>query len=104
MIYLQRKAASEKQALPRSRTSQKMTGVMDYELDDSLQNPDLQAQRPKRPKRPTKSVNETLEPASTGTLTGFSEQTHYPSMSELGSGIFRPEAGQDISKRGDSFA
>ncbi|XP_041024464.1 chromatin-remodeling ATPase INO80-like isoform X1 [Juglans microcarpa x Juglans regia] len=98
-----RKAASDKQALPRSRNSQKMTLAMDEELDDSLQNPDLQAQRPKRPKRPTKSVNETLEPAFTGTPTGVSEQTHYPSMSELGSGVFRPEAEQDISKHGDSF-
>jgi hypothetical protein len=69
-----------------------MASPMDYELDDSLQNSDSQAQRPKRPKRPTKSVNENLEPAYTGTLAASPEQAHYLPLTELGSADFGAEA------------
>ncbi|KAG7958774.1 hypothetical protein I3843_10G034500 [Carya illinoinensis] len=77
-----RKAASDKQAPTKQRNPQKSNSPMDYELDDSLLNPDLQAQRPKRAKRPTKSVNENLEPAFTGTVMTVAGQNHYPSVSE----------------------
>lgn len=92
-MYVQRKAAApDKQAPPKQRNPQKMASPMDYELDDSLQISDSQAQRPKRPKRPTKSVNENLEPAFTGTLPGAPEQVHYLPLSELGSAGFGAEA------------
>ncbi|XP_058204448.1 chromatin-remodeling ATPase INO80 isoform X1 [Rhododendron vialii] len=64
---------------PNSRT------LMDFELDDSLQNIDSQQQRPKRPKRPTKSVNETLEPAFTPPSVVFQEKTQNPLIHEAGS-------------------
>lgn len=96
-----RKAASDKQAPSKQRNPQNVTSPMDYELDDPLQNSDPQAQKPKRPKRPTKSVNENLQPAFTGTPTVVSEQTHYLPVNELGSGGFR--AGQDISQHTNSF-
>jgi DNA helicase INO80 len=92
LIYLQRKAAPDKQAPPKQRNPQKMASPMDYELDDSLQNSDSQAQRPKRPKRPTKSVNENLEPAYTDTLAASPEQAHYLPLTELGSADFGAEA------------
>ncbi|XP_059668388.1 chromatin-remodeling ATPase INO80 isoform X2 [Cornus florida] len=67
-----RKATAGKQtpSKPRPQKSLKNAdysspNMMDYELDDPLQNSDTQQQRPKRPKRPTKSVNENLEPAFT---------------------------------------
>ncbi|KAE8098737.1 hypothetical protein FH972_016778 [Carpinus fangiana] len=87
-----RKAAPDKQAPPKQRNPQKMASPMDYELDDSLQNSDSQAQRPKRPKRPTKSVNENLEPAFTGTVASAPEHSHYLPLSELGSAGFGAEA------------
>ncbi|XP_030926528.1 chromatin-remodeling ATPase INO80 isoform X1 [Quercus lobata] len=96
-----RRAASDKQAPSKQRNPQNVTSPMDYELDDPLQNSDPQAQKPKRPKRPTKSVNENLQPAFTGTPTVVSEQTHYLPVNELGSGGFR--AGQDISQHTNSF-
>jgi DNA helicase INO80 len=89
---VQRKAAPDKQAPPKQRNPQKMASPMDYELDDSLQNSDSQAQRPKRPKRPTKSVNENLEPAYTDTLAASPEQAHYLPLTELGSADFGAEA------------
>lgn len=100
-VFVQRKAASDKQAPSKQRNPQNVTSPMDYELDDPLQNSDPQAQKPKRPKRPTKSVNENLQPAFTGTPTVVSEQTHYLPVNELGSGGFR--AGQDISQHTNSF-
>lgn len=93
-FYVQRKAASDKQAQPRLRNPPKMTSSGDYGLDDSLQNSDTQAHRPKRSKRPTKSVNENLEPAFTGPHLAIPEQTHVPPVSDSVSGVLR--AGQDI--------
>uniref|UniRef100_A0A2N9HD90 Chromatin-remodeling ATPase INO80 n=2 Tax=Fagus sylvatica TaxID=28930 RepID=A0A2N9HD90_FAGSY len=81
---------------------QNVTSPMDYEFDDSLQNSEPQAQKPKRPKRPTKSVNENLQPAFTGTPMAGPEQTHYLPVNELGSGGFR--VGQDTSQHSNPFS
>ncbi|XP_038720061.1 chromatin-remodeling ATPase INO80-like [Tripterygium wilfordii] len=72
-----RKAASDKQTLPKP-SSQKITQSnmsMEYELDDPVANMEQGSQRPKRAKRPKKSVNETLEPAFTANP---AEQMPYP--------------------------
>ncbi|KAF5750246.1 DNA helicase INO80-like [Tripterygium wilfordii] len=63
-----RKAASDKQTLPKPRSSEKMSQSnmsMEDEFDNPVTNTDQQSQRPKRAKKPKKSVNETLEPAFT---------------------------------------
>jgi len=78
---------------PNSRT------LMDFEVDDSLQNTDTQQQRPKRPKRPTKSVNETLEPAFTPPSTVFQDKAQNQLIHEAGSGL-RAGAEEDILRHG----
>ncbi|KAF3441996.1 hypothetical protein FNV43_RR15912 [Rhamnella rubrinervis] len=102
-----RKAATDKQTPSRLRNPQKMDDansmLMDYEMDDSLQNTGSQTSKPKRPKRPKKSVNENLEPAYTATPMVVSEQSQFP-QHELGSGAFRAEASQDITSHSNSFA
>ncbi|KAH6794585.1 DNA helicase INO80-like protein [Perilla frutescens var. hirtella] len=68
-----RKSTTDKQTQPKSRAqksskqldSSTNPTIMDYELDDPLQNTNSVQQRPKRLKRPTKSVNENIEPAFT---------------------------------------
>lgn len=104
---MQRKAAPDKQTPPKLRNSLKavknvdsymgMTDPnligMDYELDDSLQNSDMQVQKPKRPKRPTKSVNENLEPAFTNSV--VMEQTQYQTHQEFGAGGGLRAGGKD---------
>lgn len=111
-----RKAATDKQTPPKPRNSQKAmknvdsyTGMtdpnsmaMDYELDDSLQNDDMQLQKPKRPKRPTKSVNENLEPAFTNS-TVIIEQTQYQPHLELGPGGLRAGGKDDTPLHTDSL-
>lgn len=77
--------------------------LMDYEMDESLQNTGSQASKPKRPKRPKKSVNENLEPAYTATPMVVSEPSQIP-LHELGSGSFRAEASQDVTSHSNSFA
>ena len=94
-VFVQQKTASDKQAPSKQRIPQSVTSPMDYEFDDSLQNFEPQAQKPKRPKRPTMSANENLQPAFTGTPMAGLEQTHYQPVNELGSGGFR--VGQDHS-------
>uniref|UniRef100_A0A5B7AT52 Chromatin-remodeling ATPase INO80 n=1 Tax=Davidia involucrata TaxID=16924 RepID=A0A5B7AT52_DAVIN len=77
--------------------------LMDYELDDSLQNTDAKQQKPKRPKRPTKRVNDNLEPAFTATPTVVQEQTQNPPVQELSfAGDFETGAGENISRPIDS--
>lgn len=111
-----RKAATDKQTPPKPRNSQKAmknvdsyTGMtdpnsmaMDYELDDSLQNDDMQLQKHKRPKRPTKSVNENLEPAFTNS-TVIIEQTQYQPHLELGPGGLRAGGKDDTPLHTDSL-
>lgn len=113
---MQRKAATDKQTPPKPRNSQKamknvdsyteMTDpnsmAMDYELDDSLQNDDMQLQKHKRPKRPTKSVNENLEPAFTNS-TVIIEQTQYQPHLELGPGGLRAGGKDDTPLHTDSL-
>ncbi|XP_043726158.1 chromatin-remodeling ATPase INO80 isoform X2 [Telopea speciosissima] len=84
-----RKASSDKQTPPKARsqkapkTSDSFMGLdephsIDYELDNSVQNRDLQQHKPKRPKRPKKSINENIEPAYTAPGTVTPEPTEYP--------------------------
>ncbi|KAJ4977855.1 hypothetical protein NE237_008635 [Protea cynaroides] len=82
-----RKANSEKQTPPKARPqkapqiSDSFMGMdesnsVDYELDDTVKNTDLQQHKPKRPKRPKKSINENIEPAYTAAGTEPSEYLH----------------------------
>lgn len=83
-MYVQRKAALDKQGQQKSRSQKdsKAVGssspnsmIMDYDPDVPTQNSDtLQQQRPKRLKRPTKSLNETIEPAFTAIPPVFQDQ------------------------------
>ncbi|XP_015898080.1 chromatin-remodeling ATPase INO80 isoform X1 [Ziziphus jujuba] len=101
-----RKAAADKHT-SKLRNSQKMddsnSTLMDFEMDDNLQNMDSQPLKPKRPKRPKKSVNENLEPVFTATQMAVSEQPQFPPQ-ELGSGGFRAESSQDIPMHSNSYA
>lgn len=103
---MQRKAAADKHT-SKLRNSQKMddsnSTLMDFEMDDNLQNMDSQPLKPKRPKRPKKSVNENLEPVFTATQMAVSEQPQFPPQ-ELGSGGFRAESSQDIPMHSNSYA
>ncbi|XP_043691411.1 chromatin-remodeling ATPase INO80-like isoform X4 [Telopea speciosissima] len=90
-----RKASSDKQTPPKARSqkapkiSDSFTGMnesnsVDYELDDSVGNTDLQQQKPKRPKRPKKSINENIELVYTAANTVTPEPIEYPHVYDSG--------------------
>lgn len=87
-IFLQRKAASDKQTL-RPKNSQKMsefsTTPEDDESDDVRLNTEV-GQKPKRPKRINKNVNVKLEEAFTGTATMVPEQTQFQPPHDFSAG------------------
>lgn len=88
---MQRKAASNKQNVLRSRNDLKMSTEPCLspadDWDDRLQDDDPPSQKQKRPKRPKRSVNENIEPAYTAAPpSGVPELSQYGSLHDLDSG------------------
>ncbi|XP_060183897.1 chromatin-remodeling ATPase INO80 isoform X1 [Lycium barbarum] len=89
---------------PKSIESLSPNSMMEDGINSSPMNIDMQQQRPKRLKRPTKSVNESLEPAFTGTPPTNREGNHnYPS-SDISSGGGRAGAGEEALRHNNPFA